>query len=460
MNHNNWIISRLKEFEKDIFSIYNDHFIKYSDLIAGIKDWIKRLNQLGITRGQGIAIIGDYSPGTIFLFMALIINKNIIVPLSYDKKNRDKFFSLAEVNGYFEFGSNDRWVYHSIAGISGYPGHQLLSRLRSDNDAGFILFSSGTTGEHKASVLQGAKILEKYREFYPVKRKAYRTLIFLKFDHIGGINTLFSIMLKGGTIVSCAERDPQSICQTIEKYKVQLLPTTPTFLNMLIISTLYKKYDLSSLELITYGTEPMPASTLKAVNEIFKSAKIKQTYGLTELGILATKSHDSNSNWMKIGGKGIEWKVIDNILRIRARSAMLGYLNAPSPFDPDGWYNTGDVVEMRDDYMRILGRKEEIINVGGEKVYPAEVESVILEMPNIKEVVVSGKKNPITGQIVTATIKTIKPEKVGPLKKRIIGYCRERMEKYKVPSLIAISEDSLMSDRFKKIRPLNEKEAV
>jgi acyl-coenzyme A synthetase/AMP-(fatty) acid ligase len=229
---------------------------------------------------------------------------------------------------------------------------------------------------------------------------------------------------------------------------------------MLIISTLYKKYDLSSLELITYGTEPMPTSTLKAVNEIFKSAKIKQTYGLTELGILATKSRDSTSNWMKIGGKGIEWKVIDNILRIRARSAMLGYLNAPSPFDHDGWYNTGDVVEMKDGYMRILGRKEEIINVGGEKVYPAEVESVILEMPNIKEVVVSGKKNPITGQIVTATIKTIKPENIGQLKKRIIGYCKKRMEKYKVPSLIAISENSLMGDRFKKIRPLDEKDAV
>ncbi len=78
--------------------------------------------------------------------------------------------------------------------------------------------------------------------------------------------------------------------------------------------------------------------------------------------------------------------------RFRSESAMLGYLNAPSPFDEDGWYDTGDQVETDGEYIRILGRKSEIINVGGEKVFPAEVESVFLEIPNVRDVLITAEK--------------------------------------------------------------------
>lgn len=88
--------------------------------------------------------------------------------------------------------------------------------------------------------------------------------------------------------------------------------------------------------------------------------------------------------WDKIGGEGFETRVVDRILQIKATSAMLGYLNAPSLFTSDGWFITGDSVEVNGEYLRILGRKSTIINVGGENVYPSEVESVIQEMENIE----------------------------------------------------------------------------
>ena len=88
---------------------------------------------------------------------------------------------------------------------------------------------------------------------------------------------------------------------------------------------------------------------------------------------------------------------------------MLGYLNAPSPFTDDGWFNTGDKVEVDGDYFRILGRQSEIINVGGQKVYPAQVESVVQEMPEVAEVSVYGEKNAIMGQIVCAAIRLREP---------------------------------------------------
>jgi len=87
-------------------------------------------------------------------------------------------------------------------------------------------------------------------------------------------------------------------------------------------------------------------------------------------------------------GEGFETRVVDGILHIKAKSAMLGYLNSPSPFTEDGWTITGDSVEVDGEYMRFMGRQSEIINVGGEKVYPGEVESVIQEFDNVAEVTV------------------------------------------------------------------------
>ena len=111
----------------------------------------------------------------------------------------------------------------------------------------------------------------------------------------------------------------------------------------------------------------MPESTLKRIHEIFPQVQLLQTYGLSELGILRSKSKDSTSLWVKVGGHGFETKVVDGILWIRAQSAMMGYLNAANPFDEEGWMNTEDEVEVDGDYIRILGRRTDIINVGGQK---------------------------------------------------------------------------------------------
>jgi acyl-CoA synthetase (AMP-forming)/AMP-acid ligase II len=131
---------------------------------------------------------------------------------------------------------------------------------------------------------------------------------------------------------------------------------------------------------------------------------------------------------------------------------MLGYLNAPSPFDEEGWMNTQDVVEVDGEYIRILGRRSEIINVGGQKVYPAEVESVLLQLPNIKDVAVVGERHPITGQIVTARINLFEPEDLTELKRRVRAFCRERLAPYKIPVKIVITDQEQHSARFKKMR--------
>ena len=233
---------------------------------------------------------------------------------------------------------------------------------------------------------------------------------------------------------------------------MELLPTSPTFLNLLLLSGAHQRYDLSSLRLITYGTEMMPESTLRRVAEALPEVKLQQTYGLSELGILRSRSEGSTSLWVKVGGEDFDLKVIDGVLWIKAKSAMMGYLNAPSPFDEEGYMNTQDMVEVRGEYVRFLGRRSEIINVGGQKVYPAEVESVILQMDEIVDVSVYGEDNPITGKMVVARVDPAAPAKPAMLKRRIRQFCKDKLAPFKLPAKVVLAESQLHSDRFKKMR--------
>jgi acyl-CoA synthetase (AMP-forming)/AMP-acid ligase II len=104
------------------------------------------------------------------------------------------------------------------------------------------------------------------------------------------------------------------------------------------------------------------------------------------------------------------------------------------------------------DYIRILGRKSELINVGGLKVYPAEVEDVLAQMPNVKEVAVASEPNQLTGQIVVARFNLVASEPASQLKRRMREFCRERLATYKIPARIEITEETQHSGRFKKIR--------
>jgi acyl-CoA synthetase (AMP-forming)/AMP-acid ligase II len=274
-------------------------------------------------------------------------------------------------------------------------------------------------------------------------------------DHFGGFNTFLSTFAYGGTAICLKGRDPEAVAKIIQESQANLLPTTPTFLNFLIMSKQYAVYDLSSIELITYGTEPMPEATLKKVKEIFPNARLKQTYGLSELGVLRSESKEDGSLWLKIGGDGFETKVLDETLWVRSEANMVGYLNAPNPFDEDGWMCTGDVVEEKDGYFFFKGRKTEVINTGGKKVFPIEVENILIQLPNIRNATVEARPHPIMGQVVQARISLIEPEDSAVLSERLRTECNNLLARYKVPvRYIIVDDETLRSARFKKVRAI------
>jgi acyl-CoA synthetase (AMP-forming)/AMP-acid ligase II len=188
------------------------------------------------------------------------------------------------------------------------------------------------------------------------------------------------------------------------------------------------------------------------MHESFPQVSLVQTYGMSEIGVLRSRSKDSGSLWMKFSGEGFETKVVDGLLWVRTPTAMMGYLNAPDLFDAEGWLNTQDVVEVDGEYLRILGRDSDLINVGGQKVYPAEIEDALMQMENVRDVAVYGEPNALTGQIVAARFNLHTPEEIGVFKRRLRAFCKGRLAPYKIPVRVEITEREQFGARFKKMR--------
>ena len=442
------------EFLFDVFEghptadaiVWRDRAYSFRWLGDTVREWIRRLEDSMVTPGSVVSLEGDFSPNAIGLLLALVAQRCIVVPLTASvEAKKPEFSAIAEVEAVVRVGADDEV---RLSRTSRIAQHALLRRLKECGCPGLVLFSSGSTGKSKAAVHDLGPLLEKFK----VKRRQLRTMCFLLFDHIGGVNTLFYTLSNAGCVVTVQDRRPEAVCEAIEKWRVELLPTSPTFLNLFLLSDAYKRYDLSSLKMVTYGTEVMLGSTLRRVREVLPRVELVQTYGLSELGILRSRSKSSDSLWMRVGGEGFDTRVVDGLLEIKARSAMLGYLNAPSPFTEDGWFRTGDAVEVDGDYIRVLGRRSERINVGGEKVYPAEVENTLQAMDGVRDVVVTGERNAITGQVVTARVRLDTAETVAEFRTRMRAFCESRLASFKIPQKVVLVADELRSDRFKKIR--------
>ena len=144
------------------------------------------------------------------------------------------------------------------------------------------------------------------------------------------------------------------------------------------------------------------------------------------------------ARWLKTGVEGIKFRIRDRSLEIRSPRAMKGYVfhAGKPPMTSDGWLITNDMVVIRGDRVVFLGREDSLINVGGSKVSPEEVESVLLEVPGVVEAKVIGVSNPITGFLVGAEIVLSAGCDEGSLRRAILAHAKASLQAFKVPRLI------------------------
>jgi len=418
----------------------------YSDLLERTAHWRSEL--AGFAPGRVIGLRADYSLDAIALLLASLATRAIVAMIprgsAIEPYLRDCF--ATELVSIDAAGRVERTPCEPAP-----ADHPLISRLRASGDGGLVIFTSGSTARPKAALQSAERFLLKFAA--PGRRM--RTIAFLLFDHIAGLDTLFYTLTNGGTLVLTRRRDPGSILDLVEAARVQVLPASPSFLRLLCLAHWDRTRDLSSLEVVTYGSEPMDGRTLTLLNERFPNVRLSQKYGTTETGAPRSVSRGNDSLWIKLKSSrrgDVETKVVDGVLWIRSESSMLGYLNAESPLGDDQWYCTGDLVEVDGDWLRFLGRASERINVGGEKVSPAEVESTILELDFVRGAAVEGEPHALMGQIVIARVALAYAVDAREAARLIRAHCCTRLARYKVPIKIDLVADIATNDRQKKKR--------
>lgn len=449
MNHNavETVLARMRGFDQAPAVYWRGQVLTYADFFRQIDAWRGELAARGIGAGSICGVHGDYSPHSCSLIFALLSVGAVIVPFTVASgPEMGRMEQLSSLEGMFSFADDDSWTFEARTTVD---TNDLIEDFRTRGLPGLIVFTSGSTGAPKGILHDCERVMRKFVE----ERRGWRTILFLMMDHFGGFNTLVGTFAYGGMAVCSRSRTPEGICEAIQAAHAQLLPTTPTFLNLLMTSSTWQRFDLSSVELITYGTELMPQATLAKLGAIFPNTRFKQTYGLSELGVLRSHSQGSHSTWVKVGGDGFETKVLDGVLWIRSEASMVGYLNAPNPFESDGWFCTGDAVEQDGEFIRFVGRKSDVINVGGHKLLPIEVEEALLQADNVLEATVYAVDHPIMGQVPCARVTLREPEDAERLTARLRAHCRERLAKFKVPMrIVAVDALEQRTERHKKVR--------
>ena len=428
------ILEKLKQRWEDIdypFLVHSKGELRFDEIAEQAS-----VDLSNVQSGDVVALIGDFDPQSILTLLQLIDKNVILVPLTTDTKlQHDYFFESALVDVVIE-GASVRRIEHGVT-------HEFIEHLRSKDHAGLVLFSTGTTGRPKAILHDMTFFMQRFE----TARPTLKTINFLLFDHIGGLNTLLHTLFNKGTVVAPNSRSVEDILETCAEHEIEVLPTTPTFLRMMLMSGLIPKSVPKSLRIITYGTERMDQPTLDALCELLPNVDFRQTFGMSELGIVRVKSEARNSLFMKVGGEGVETRTIDNVLEIRSQTRMLGYLNAESPFDSHGWYNTKDIVEERDGLYKVTGRTSEVINVGGLKFMASEVERVALQYENVELAKAEAKSNPITGQHVELTVQSADDHQLD--KAGLKAFLSEQLPNHMIPKRIKVASVSV-GHRFKR----------
>ena len=340
------------------------------------------------------------------------------------------------------------------------PAERMPMRTISSGDLAELMYTSGTTGDAKGVMRSHANVLAASRN--SIRGFGYRTsdviAIVMPLSHSSALNSqMIPVLQVGGTVVLVNGFDVRRLLSIIETEHVTCLRAVPTMMRMLLASPDFNAEALPSLRLLINSSAPIDAETYRAVKRRFPAIQVLNSYGLTEASTCTVlPDHlaltDSESIGYPIDGvemsvRDAEHRVLSDSdegeIYVRGDHVFVGYHNRPEATRDalfDGWLSTGDI-GYRDSrgLFYLKGRKNDLINCGGRKFAPLEVESCILQMPQVSEVAVVGVAHRILGQVAKAFV--VPAEQNGLRDKHIVQHCVRNLPSYKVPfSVVFVSE--------------------
>ncbi len=320
-----------------------------------------------------------------------------------------------------------------------------------------ILYTSGSTGQPKGAVLSHRALAEANESWAgPVMRLTPEDVVLaaLPLAHSFGLNgALLAPLLAGATVVVLARFGPEDAQAAMARHRVTVLPGVATMFRRLLDSPALAPADLSSLRVAVSGAAPCPWD-LAEEWRLRTGVRILRGYGMTEIfrpiSYLADDPRDL-PDAIGLAVPGAELRAVDEDGRplepggvgelwIRSPAAMDGYLNAAEDTRAvlqDGWFRTGDLAAISSDgFVRIAGRKKELILRGGYSVVPGEVEAALLAHPAVAEAAVIGIPHVELGEEVAAFVTLHSAATVGP--EELLAHCRERLAAFKSPRRVVI----------------------
>jgi long-chain acyl-CoA synthetase len=475
----------------------------YKEADARANRLANALIDLGVKRGDRIAIFQTNRWQYVEQYLAILKLGAIVVPMNYRLKGPEALFILNEsgaqtlifeerylpvfepskpyqigVKNYIcTVGQNPEWAYEYEALLSKYSEEPPPEVEQNLDDICSICFTSGTTGLPKGSISTNRHIMATFHDEImggDLVKKAVNpdpghvvAMMVVPVYHIAGIMMLYVGLSIGATIVIPEAFTTEGFMQTVEREKVTVTYLVPLLFFFIMHDPNFGKYDLSSLKFIPYGAMPMDAELLKEILEKFPShIKYIDAFGSTELAINIAKmpeDHDLTGTPEEVEKKlkrlkgigrplrvGIESKIVDPMgkevptgevgeIVSRGDKVTPGYWRNPEKtaeaFDKDGWFRTGDAAWRDEDgYFYFSDRASDMINRGGENIYPVEVERVLSEHPGVAETAVFGVPDPAWGKIVVAAV--VLHQGKSATEQELIDFCKEKIASYKAPSAI------------------------
>jgi acyl-coenzyme A synthetase/AMP-(fatty) acid ligase len=316
-----------------------------------------------------------------------------------------------------------------------------------------LLETSGTTGKPKVVVhsLEGLLSGVKLR---PATAPDARWLLTYPASAFAGLQVLLTALASGDELVAVAAPGTAALAEAAMEHKPTHMSATPTFWRSFVASC---GTDAGTVPLrqITLGGEIADQHTLDLLHRSFPAASLTHIYASTETGsVFAVKDGNAGfpASWLIDGVGGVRLRITNGVLEVDSPRAMVakeGDESSNVPFTKaERWIHTGDLVQVRGDRVVFLGREDCIINVGGSKVIPEEVESVLLAVPGIVEARVYGCPNPITGNLVCADVVATGGE-TADVRSNLQAACASKLERYKQPRMIKFLEQIAHSDTGK-----------
>ncbi|MFW6071888.1 MAG: long-chain-fatty-acid--CoA ligase [Thermoplasmatota archaeon] len=337
------------------------------------------------------------------------------------------------------------------------------------DDVTFILYTSGTTGKPKGVQLTHYQIIKNAHDQGEILHtsKDDKLVTPVPFSHcFGNVMSITLMVVFGGTMIPLMDFDPDEALKLVEEEKATMIHGVPTMFIRELEVYRDKDYNTDSLRTGIMAGSSCPVETMKSViNEL--GCNVSITYGLTEAspGVTMTRFDDSVEDRVETVGRVMpdqEIKVVDDSgkevppgetgeLLVKGYNVMEGYYNRPKATEEtieDGWLHTGDLAEMDErGYVKIVGRKKDMVIVGGLNVYPREIEEYLIEHPEIQEVAVVGVPDEEMGEVVAAAVV---PTKDGEITDQdVVDFLYGKVASAKVPRYVAVDINLPVSGRGK-----------